>query len=686
MRRLMILLVLLAATVFVPVTVAGAGGFTTAPYSLNPRLREIGLSTGTVLDVSATKVLYKDVADPPMLNVTDRGDLHITTLPAVPGMRHDRGWLTPRGAVFTAQGDNPNILEFFEWSGGDDLIDLGTVSPNNLPVVRGSYVLWVGNGTLLQRRNLDSDVTVVITNFIDWNGDITESGDVVYADPGAEYAIVRYHDGVTTRLTANDAPEAEFPVTDGVNVVYNRAAPTPNEPGAQQIWLFDGTDNVALTSPVSYDLGPGRNVAVAGGWTAFLAVGNTGGQVWVRSPSGVLSQVSDFGGSQPVNPARIVAISPTGETAYTVNDILYLGAPGTAPIQVAIGVGDWASQRQATLDNLATYVDGHWLFAIAGFLFQLTDQPLTPFSVRMVGHGTVGIAPYGVICQGECDLAFASGAVLAVSAEPDHPGWRFDGWDGACADQPAQACWVTLDHALAVQARFSEHDTTAPVVDTPVSSFVTGSTLPVSVASTVPLVTSWTATDPDAEVVSHELAVSVNGGDLQSVPLANTAVPHGSFSGRVGETYQFQARATDANGNRGEWTRGSPIELTRLELRQLNFKAEWSISDNSSSWTGWSAWTQDPVASVSFSTTGAVVAIVAHTDLNRGAINIYVDDQFRQTVPTAYAGGPSSRIVASLTLGGGNHTVRLDRAGSTPGPIELDGAIILTSPSDQLVA
>ncbi len=68
------------------------------------------------------------------------------------------------------------------------------------------------------------------------------------------------------------------------------------------------------------------------------------------------------------------------------------------------------------------------------------------------GSGTVTSTPAGVSCGATCSAAFASGAVVTLTAAPAS-GSTFGGWSGACAGTGA-TCTVTMSQARSVTATF----------------------------------------------------------------------------------------------------------------------------------------------------------------------------------------------------------------------------------------
>lgn len=79
-------------------------------------------------------------------------------------------------------------------------------------------------------------------------------------------------------------------------------------------------------------------------------------------------------------------------------------------------------------------------------------------SLTRIGQGRVVSAPAGLDCGSTCSAAFDAGTVVALTATAD-PGWRFEGFSGACS---GAECALTLDAGQQVTASFVEEPVTPP--------------------------------------------------------------------------------------------------------------------------------------------------------------------------------------------------------------------------------
>lgn len=77
-------------------------------------------------------------------------------------------------------------------------------------------------------------------------------------------------------------------------------------------------------------------------------------------------------------------------------------------------------------------------------------------AVTKVGDGTVTSSPAGIDCGATCSADFDGGSAVEFTAAAS-PGWRFDGWSGACSG--SGACSVQVSAADSVTATFVQQVT-----------------------------------------------------------------------------------------------------------------------------------------------------------------------------------------------------------------------------------
>ncbi|HKP76951.1 MAG TPA: Ig-like domain-containing protein, partial [Longimicrobiaceae bacterium] len=148
--------------------------------------------------------------------------------------------------------------------------------------------------------------------------DVAVNGDVVGL---GNYDVVRYRGGTLTPLTSDGAsggPTYVSPLTDGINVAAVRKGGGPT---SLRVITTSGSADFGLSaSSIPEGLWPHRAYEVENGWTAWLQEdAGAIAQVWVRSPAGVVKQVTSVGQS-----AAIAALGPNGEVLYTAGGVAYL--------------------------------------------------------------------------------------------------------------------------------------------------------------------------------------------------------------------------------------------------------------------------------------------------------------------------------------------------------------------------
>jgi hypothetical protein len=205
--------------------------------------------------------------------------------------------------------------------------------------VEGPFAIWTSSDGLI-RRDLTTGTNVTVTGST--SGDMAPTSEVVWAS-SSPYEIFLFEDGANTQLTNDGGGELgnTAPVTDGINVVYQRR----NFPPADftgSIMLVAPGDDIALASDVTqspFGLEPHDDYEVADGWIAFgrLDVSSTQ-QIWRRSPAGEEAQVSAFG-----EPSMIEAMGPDGEIVFTSEATgvvrRYRARVGESPEDISSGLG-----------------------------------------------------------------------------------------------------------------------------------------------------------------------------------------------------------------------------------------------------------------------------------------------------------------------------------------------------------
>ena len=313
----------------------------------SPVLTEVETVSGSIFDVEPNRILFLDkTGADPILKIRNRVTGEDTLIPVITGKVPQYGFLTPKGAIFTAKD---NDYRLFEWI-GNEFATIVFPTNNNLVrgsdslKVRGNYAIW-NLEKVLSLRDLQSGTdTIIYDNTGGWGlADVAANGDVVFGTDcgGFDCNILRYRQGTITRLT-NDlgGPTIGYsysnraPLTDGINVVYSKKSP-PSGGDTYAIAMYGAAGEIILSSARSQGPSPGNDYQLNNGWIAFTKSGSDNTlQVWVRSPSGQETKLTFWGTS-----SRIAALSPDGEVTFINGNRMYLGGPGLTTIEVGSSLG-----------------------------------------------------------------------------------------------------------------------------------------------------------------------------------------------------------------------------------------------------------------------------------------------------------------------------------------------------------
>ena len=309
----------------------------------NSRLIEVESFAGRILDVQGDRVLLLNNPGTAAnsLKIRSRSTGNESIIP-LNGQVVTAGFLSTKGAVFSAT-DSATVApagRVYESRDGA-LLDLGELFTD--VKVTGDYALWdtfdrALSRPVLPRRNLSSGITSQVATETNAGGaaDVAGNGDVVYTLATARdaqgrdlYNIYRYRGGSSSQLTNDAADFANgYPVTDGNSVVYQRQPRSPQS-SDYTLSLIDSSNSRIDLASQSRALSRGEYQA-AGGWVAFPKINGGASQVWTRSPSGVLQQITFFGTNSLTN-----QLSANGEVVLTNSGRMYLQRTGEPPFDFA---------------------------------------------------------------------------------------------------------------------------------------------------------------------------------------------------------------------------------------------------------------------------------------------------------------------------------------------------------------
>ena len=240
----------------------------------------IGSAAGAVLDyrggiaLSAPGGAY---TTPTLRNVATGAD-QVIQAPA-----SATGYVTSAGAILT------DSAQIYDWRNGSLSSAKGYLSAID---TRATYAVLdlFSVGTVRRDLATGNDVALTHNSVIA----VAPTGDYVYTTiSGLHFDFVNlWHNGTSTQLASGENSRA---VADGINVVAAGGAGT-----GYPVYLYDGskTINLSVRSSSNYPV----NFDANSGWAAFIDgdQSNTG-QVFLRSLTGTISQLSQFPASSTID-------------------------------------------------------------------------------------------------------------------------------------------------------------------------------------------------------------------------------------------------------------------------------------------------------------------------------------------------------------------------------------------------
>jgi hypothetical protein len=322
-------------------------------------MTEIAVVDGPILDVQPGRILFRDTSmGKNILKIRERSSGIDQTITDGSGIVPESGFLTPRGAIFVgAVGGDVYNSHIYDWRDGV-LADLGNANDNTSLRATGNYAIYSQEWKLIL-RDLDSGANMTIsTNAGNGSNDVASNGDVTYWSENT-YQIYRYRGGVSSQLTNDISLMNTYPLTDGINVVYRKCTSCclNNDTKRCEIGMYSSAGETILAPVQTLIPQPDYHYQVNNGWVAFTKPGtDTNYQVWVLSPLGELTQVSNFGDSSVIS-----GLAYNGEVTFFINsrNRLYWARPGSPSVEIGSYPGK------------SFYQDGNWFVIIGRSLFKV---------------------------------------------------------------------------------------------------------------------------------------------------------------------------------------------------------------------------------------------------------------------------------------------------------------------------
>jgi hypothetical protein len=203
-------------------------------------------------------------------------------------------------------------------------------------------------------RDLAAGTNILVTDKIaDTHMDVTPNGRAVFNLTPPPFEVLQFDSapppGQTTTLTSSAPLWSMEPVSDGINVVFKRAANALDPPVSIVLRTAAGVEEVLATGL------PGATARssyrAAGGWTAFVRKnGESSFELWPRKPDGMLRPLSSDWASRSMRSRRPAGSSSSRRTSKGRD------SSRRATWRMPMGrfaIWDWATVRSGRFISLA---------------------------------------------------------------------------------------------------------------------------------------------------------------------------------------------------------------------------------------------------------------------------------------------------------------------------------------------
>ncbi len=204
-----------------------------------------------------------------------------------------------------------------------------------------------------------------------------------------------------------------------------------------------------------------------------------------------------------------------------------------------------------------------------------------------------------------------------------------------------------------------------------------------TVAGAIPVVTTWTGTDPDDAIASYQAQLRVGGKAWSGLTLSALTATSVSTDLTPNKLVNFRIRATDAAGHTGAWALGTPFYVRTPTETAPTYTGTWTATADPNAWGGGveSSTTLGSDATITF--TGRNLALVATKGPAYGSIDVYVDGAFYKTLNCFAAALAPQQVIfrySTQVLTNSTHTVRIVNDATAGHPqVDIDGFISFQS-------
>jgi spore germination protein YaaH len=218
-------------------------------------------------------------------------------------------------------------------------------------------------------------------------------------------------------------------------------------------------------------------------------------------------------------------------------------------------------------------------------------------------------------------------------------------------------------------------DRGAPTVSAPQPGLTRGTQL----GASVPVIGTWSATDPLSGIATQQVQLAPEGATWRPAAAINGQPPQ---AGQIdlSSAWQFMVSATDGAGNASQPVASEPFaaQLVQDNSASVTYTRVWKVAQNSSSSGGTTRYSTTRGATATLTFTGRAVAWVAPVASKRGKAKVFIDGALVTTVNLRSTARQRVLVFSRNWDQVGQHTIRIKVLATYTRPrIDLDGFVIL---------